>query len=68
MEVIKKRRPPRVARACENCRRRKIKCTGGSTCRECAKYGEQCVTRPPGGGQTGGGASNSHRPVINLNT
>lgn len=41
----KKRRKPRVSRACEGCRSRKIRCSGGPVCDECRKYGENCVVR-----------------------
>ncbi|SGZ51193.1 CIC11C00000000442 [Sungouiella intermedia] len=43
--VLKKRRPERISRACENCRKRKIKCSGGPVCRECSKYLEPCIFR-----------------------
>lgn len=43
--VTKKKRPERISRACENCRKRKIKCSGGPVCRECSKYLEQCIFR-----------------------
>lgn len=43
--VRTKERPHRISKACENCRSRKLKCSGGSVCKGCAKYDEQCVYR-----------------------
>lgn len=43
--VTKRKRQERISRACENCRKRKIKCSGGPVCRECSKYSEQCIFR-----------------------
>ena len=34
----------KVVRACEECRRRKIKCTGGKpACEHCEKYSRTCI-------------------------
>lgn len=38
-------RQARTSRACEGCRRRKIKCSGGLTCESCAKSNEPCKYR-----------------------
>lgn len=38
-------RQSRTSRACEGCRRRKIKCSGGSTCDSCTKLNEPCKYR-----------------------
>lgn len=35
----------RTSRACESCRRRKIKCSGGSQCVNCLKFQETCNYR-----------------------
>lgn len=43
--AIKKKRPERISKACENCRKRKIKCSGSPSCRECSKYSETCIFR-----------------------
>lgn len=40
--MIKKPRS-KVSKACENCRRRKIKCTGKQPCSNCVTYGCECV-------------------------
>lgn len=42
---IKTKRPTRVSRACENCRKKKIKCIGRPICHGCSKYGEPCIIR-----------------------
>lgn len=36
---------PRISRACEACRRRKIKCSGGVICSSCSKANEECHYR-----------------------
>lgn len=35
----------RTSRACEGCRRRKVKCSGGTVCDGCIKFNESCVYR-----------------------
>lgn len=40
--MVKKPRS-KVSRACENCRRRKIKCTGNQPCNNCVTYQCECV-------------------------
>lgn len=35
----------RTSRACEGCRRRKVKCSGGAVCETCAKFNETCNYR-----------------------
>lgn len=35
----------RTSLACENCRKRKIKCSGGPVCQECARFGSRCFVR-----------------------
>lgn len=40
--MIKKPRS-KVSKACENCRRRKIKCAGKQPCSNCVTYGCECV-------------------------
>lgn len=38
-------RHTRIRKACENCRKRKIRCSGDTICAYCAKYGDQCIYR-----------------------
>lgn len=38
-------RPPRACRACESCRKRKVRCSGGEVCRECQRFQTECVYR-----------------------
>lgn len=38
-------RAPRACRACENCRKRKVRCSGGEICRECQRFQTECVYR-----------------------
>ncbi|CAN6643344.1 hypothetical protein TRVA0_020S00122 [Trichomonascus vanleenenianus] len=38
-------RKSRACRACENCRKRKVKCSGGDTCSECRRFNVPCVYR-----------------------
>lgn len=38
-------RHSRIQKACENCRKRKIKCSGDPICAYCKKYGDQCIYR-----------------------
>lgn len=40
--MVKKPRS-KVSRACENCRRRKIKCTGNQPCNNCVTYQCECI-------------------------
>lgn len=35
----------RVCRACDNCRKRKVKCSGATVCAECQRFNIQCVYR-----------------------
>lgn len=37
--------PQRACRACENCRKRKVKCSGGEVCKECQRFQIDCVYR-----------------------
>ncbi|KAH8891639.1 hypothetical protein GQ53DRAFT_720276 [Thozetella sp. PMI_491] len=37
------RRPRRTARACDECRRKKVKCNGKRPCGHCQTYGYQCA-------------------------
>lgn len=38
-------RKARACRACENCRKRKVKCSGGEQCTECRRFKVQCIYR-----------------------
>ncbi|ABN67658.2 zinc finger protein [Scheffersomyces stipitis CBS 6054] len=38
-------RHTRILKACDNCRQRKIKCSGESVCSYCKKYGDPCIYR-----------------------
>lgn len=40
-----RKRPIRASRACDNCRRRKVKCSEGAVCAECLRFGEECIYR-----------------------
>jgi hypothetical protein len=42
---LSKTRRARASRACENCRKRKVKCSEGEVCNECRRFGEQCRYR-----------------------
>lgn len=35
----------RTSIACENCRKRKIKCSGDPVCQACTRYGFRCFVR-----------------------
>ncbi|GMG48917.1 unnamed protein product [Ambrosiozyma monospora] len=43
--TVKKKRQPRISKACECCRHKKIKCSGEPVCTNCQKHGEECVYR-----------------------
>ncbi|ANB13379.1 transcription factor Grt1 (predicted) [Sugiyamaella lignohabitans] len=42
---IPRARRSRASRACENCRKRKVKCSEGDVCNECRRFGEKCYYR-----------------------
>lgn len=42
MSGKRKRQPYKVSKACNECRKRKIKCTGTFSCSSCVIYGSKC--------------------------
>ncbi|ORZ36457.1 hypothetical protein BCR44DRAFT_319773 [Catenaria anguillulae PL171] len=37
----------RITQACTNCRRRKVKCSGGFPCKHCSDFGHECMYATP---------------------
>ncbi|CUS22920.1 LAQU0S07e03202g1_1 [Lachancea quebecensis] len=65
---ISKKKRSKVSRACNNCRRRKIKCTGATPCLNCQTYKCECIYKLPSPTAVGPEDSSLNIRGVPLNT